>query len=169
MYQLKYTPPADGFCVSTALANLSNSFAPISEQIALGYTELTISEAAAYFGVFFEPIIAGVPIHQNTFGAIIQQLAQTANNAYYCVGVQMSHGSPQPESHFCALLVGRAYIFGIDAKSSQLTTFATHLCDRAFLAHGLDKATGLYLQYDIVARAPKLYQNDEIQHLFSVN
>jgi hypothetical protein len=165
MYQLKYTAPADGFCVSTALANLYNNPSLIERQKELGLDSMSLSEAAAHFRFYTETIAAGVPITSAYFGAIVEFARKSAGDeTYICLAVQTLDlfGAP----HFVLLLVGRAYIFTIDAADGGMYVYAHAFVDKLF-AQKMQTARAIHIEYDLAKRAARQYSKDDLQHLFS--
>ncbi len=165
MYQLKYTPPADGFCVSTALANLRNNPHLIVMQKELGLDSMSLCEAAAHFGFYTETIAAGAPITSAYFGAIIEFVRQSANGEnYICLAVQILDLSGAP--HLVLLLVGRAYVFTIDAADGGMYVYTHAFVDKLF-AQKMQTARAIHIEYDLATRAAKQYDKQDLQHLFS--
>lgn len=166
MHKFRYIPPADGFCVSAAIANLRNTRAPIKKQIKLGLTDVTISEAAAYFGFYCEPIIAGVPTNAAIFASLIKTVADTVKgDGFMCIAVQTYIGGG---AHFLLLLVGGGYIFTIDTLDNAVSTYADYKAEKVFDDH-IAQPIALHFEYDLKTRQPKRYSQAEIQHLFNVN
>jgi len=165
MYQLKYTAPADGFCVSTALANLRNNPHLIEKQKELRLDSMSLSEAAAHFSFYTETVTAGVPIASGYFGAIIEFARKSAGEeSYICLAVQTLDLSGAP--HLMLLLVGRAYIFTIDAADGGMYVYAHAFVDKLF-AQKMQTARAIHIEYDLATRAARQYEKHELQHLFS--
>ena len=166
MHPFKHTPPADGFCVSAAIANLRNTPAPIKKQRKLKLDDVTISEAAAYFRFYTEPIIAGVPINATVFVSLVKMVSDTVkNDGFMCIAVQTFIGGG---AHFLLLLVGGGYIFTIDTLDNAVCTYADYKAEKVFNEH-IAQPIALHFEYDLTTRQPKRYSKADIAHLFNIN
>ena len=166
MHPFKHIPPADGFCVSAAIANLRNTSAPIKKQQRLKLGDLTISEAAAHFRFYTEPIIAGVPINATVFASLIKLVAdKVKNDGFMCIAVQTYIGGG---AHFLLLLVGGGYIFTIDTLDNAVSTYADYKAEKVFEEH-IISPIALHFEYDLNTRQPKRYSKADIAHLFNIN
>lgn len=159
--KLKYNAPADGYCVSTALANLLNDKEIIEIQKEHDFKGMTVSELAAYCNIYLAPMIYGVAIDYSIFEAILKKVRHDVpKNKYVILGAFLAPPAAPP--HFVGMAVSKDSVILVDANLGVRRY--SYLFTKALYEH-FSHCIGIYFQDDIKTRMPMLY--DSMSHLFS--